>query len=186
MMKRWAMLLVAAFMAVFLLGSCVQRQKEYEVEQNGLVYLVDEVESTISFSGQTYRYEMSDRGGTITFPDGAKFQWEKWENGRSGGMDTSGNQHSAEELTEMNSIAWQLIDVLENSGPGITLRISAHFPVSMFLFVVGFLGIAVPKAGWYLEYGWRFKNAEPSALALTVNRIGGGICILVAVVLLFA
>lgn len=185
MMKRWVMLLMAAFMAVFLLGSCVERQEEYEVERKGVVYLINTKESTISFSGQTYRYGMGDSGGIITFPNGARFRWENREIGRFGMMETSGNKQYGADVMEMNDIAWQLLDVLENSGTGITLRISSNLPVSIVLFVAGILGMAVPEAVWYLEYGWRFKNAEPSQLALTMNRIGGGICILAAVVLLF-
>ncbi len=45
---------------------------------------------------------------------------------------------------------------------------------------VGILFAAYPKAGWYLETGWKFKGAEPSKLVLIVNRVMGVIFIAIA------
>lgn len=34
----------------------------------------------------------------------------------------------------------------------------------------------VPYLGWYLEIGWKLRDAEPSRAALVMNRIGGVVC----------
>ncbi|PWW04750.1 hypothetical protein DFQ01_10631 [Paenibacillus cellulosilyticus] len=55
-----------------------------------------------------------------------------------------------------------------------------------FLFVIiGILNIAFPKVGWYMQYGWQFKNAEPSDAALVMARIGGVIAIIIGLFLIF-
>lgn len=43
-----------------------------------------------------------------------------------------------------------------------------------FLFIISGLFAAIsPYSAWYLSYGWRFKDAEPSELALSTERIVG-------------
>lgn len=49
---------------------------------------------------------------------------------------------------------------------------------------VGIFNLVSPYSAWYLEYGWRYKNAEPSDLALQVCRVSGGVAILAAIILL--
>lgn len=59
--------------------------------------------------------------------------------------------------------------------------------VMMGLFVIGvgaFLTFA-PKAAWYLEIGWKLKDAEPSSIAITMNIFLGIIIGIVGVVMLF-
>ncbi|MGN0250750.1 MAG: DUF6199 family natural product biosynthesis protein [Oliverpabstia sp.] len=51
---------------------------------------------------------------------------------------------------------------------------------------MGAFNTAAPSVAWYLEYGWRYKNAEPSDLALGLNRVGGIIAIIVGILTLVA
>ena len=39
--------------------------------------------------------------------------------------------------------------------------------------ITGLVGIVSPKTIWYLQTGWKYKNAEPSNVALFMHRIGG-------------
>ena len=57
----------------------------------------------------------------------------------------------------------------------------------LFAFVViiiGVINILVPKVMWQLYEGWKFKDAEPSDLALVMHRIGGVLLIIMAVLIL--
>lgn len=55
-----------------------------------------------------------------------------------------------------------------------------------FIFIIiGILNIAFPKVGWYMQYGWQFKNAEPSDAALIMARVGGVVAIIVGLFLMF-
>jgi hypothetical protein len=48
------------------------------------------------------------------------------------------------------------------------------FTMLPFLFImIGIINLLFPKAGWYMKYGWQFKNAEPSDAAIWTARIGG-------------
>ena len=57
--------------------------------------------------------------------------------------------------------------------------------MGILLMIIGLFNLISPRTGWYLSYGWRFKDAEPSDAALVMARIGGGIAILIGVILLF-
>ncbi len=53
--------------------------------------------------------------------------------------------------------------------------------LGILLIVLGAVNTFAPHAGWYLSYGWRFKDAEPSDLALSVGRVGGIIGIVIGI-----
>ncbi|WP_340026522.1 DUF6199 family natural product biosynthesis protein [Paenibacillus sp. FSL K6-1096] len=57
--------------------------------------------------------------------------------------------------------------------------------------LIGFIIVAIglviavwPKAAWYLRLGWRFKNAEPSGLALGAERVTGVILVIAGFILM--
>ena len=50
---------------------------------------------------------------------------------------------------------------------------------------LGLFHLISPHTAWYLSHGWRFKDAEPSDLALALNRMGGGIALLIGLLLVF-
>jgi hypothetical protein len=58
--------------------------------------------------------------------------------------------------------------------------------VALLMLVAGLLNLFNPRLGWYLSEGWKFKDAEPSDLALGVGRVIGGVLSLVGLGLLFA
>ena len=49
----------------------------------------------------------------------------------------------------------------------------------LLLWAIGLFNVLAPRAAWYLSYGWRFKDAEPSDAALMMARIGGVIAIII-------
>lgn len=54
-----------------------------------------------------------------------------------------------------------------------------------FIFIIiGILNIAFPRAGWYMKYGWQFKNAEPSEAAMIMARVGGVIGVIIGLFLM--
>ncbi len=56
--------------------------------------------------------------------------------------------------------------------------------VSFLLIVMGIFQLVSPKTAWYLSYGWRYKNAEPSDVALVMERMGGVVAIIVGIIIL--
>ncbi|MBE6962450.1 MAG: hypothetical protein E7445_08365 [Ruminococcaceae bacterium] len=55
----------------------------------------------------------------------------------------------------------------------------------LVLLAVGIFNTVSPHTAWYLENGWRFKNAEPSDLALGMTRLAGIVFIAVAIITFF-
>lgn len=53
------------------------------------------------------------------------------------------------------------------------------------LIIFGLIGMFSPETSWQIEYGWKFKDAEPSEAALIMNRVFGGIMVIVGIFALF-
>jgi len=56
----------------------------------------------------------------------------------------------------------------------------ALFGVIMLIFL-GFLGAEFPTFIWYLSVGWQFRDAEPSDMAIWINRFIGYFLIVVGI-----
>ena len=54
--------------------------------------------------------------------------------------------------------------------------------IVLLLFIVGIWNTFFPYYSWYLSYGWRYKNVEPSDIAINFTRISGVIMIVISVV----
>lgn len=59
------------------------------------------------------------------------------------------------------------------------------FLLAIVLLGVGLFNILSPQTAWYLSEGWKFRDAEPSDLALGLARAGGVVCCLIGVILIF-
>ncbi|WP_181347365.1 DUF6199 family natural product biosynthesis protein [Thalassobacillus sp. CUG 92003] len=117
-----------------------------------------------------YRYE-------VEFENGQTYFYEQTGNTGSGG--------GSEELTNKEmDLAEEAIDKYEklNGDATTSKNISTGDPFGIVMILFGLLGAIFPHAAWYLEIGWKLRDAEPSELALIVNRVGG---ILASIVGLF-
>ncbi|MEK3761229.1 DUF6199 family natural product biosynthesis protein [Paenibacillus sp. FSL P4-0338] len=52
------------------------------------------------------------------------------------------------------------------------------------IIVIGLVIAIWPKIAWYLRLGWRFKNAEPSGLALGAERVTGVVLVIAGFILM--
>ena len=55
----------------------------------------------------------------------------------------------------------------------------------LFMIIIGAVNALFPETGWHMSEGWKFKNAEPSEEALLWGRLGGIVCIVIGIVLIF-
>ncbi|WP_078059959.1 DUF6199 family natural product biosynthesis protein [Gracilibacillus timonensis] len=144
---------------------------------------------------------MADSTDTITFDsgetvqviltklsDGYKYEVE-FENGHSNSEDhTEGGgpgfwSHSLSE--EEIHLAGETVNRYEkihgDPSEGASINLAG-----IILIIVGVIGAIFPYVMWYLEIGWKLKEAEPSDLAIWMNRAGGIIVVIVGVFVLFS
>ncbi len=177
-MKRFRMIMLALLLSLSLLG-CAAKQTNYTVTVRGTQYAVDTVQKTITEGENVYRYKVSGGssfGATITYPNGATYSYS--QSGTSG--ISSWSDDYAEDVYTPGNI---LVDILQEDAPKRTDP--AKVLAGLILVAVGVFDVIAPRVSWYLGYGWRYKNAEPSDAALVFARIGGAIVIVIGIALLF-
>ena len=177
-MKKHLLVFVLCI-SLLLLPACGKKEPVYTVDLNGDEYVVDTINQTIYDGAFTYTYEMSISRDhiTIEFPNGSTYWWQ--QNGSVGHGGWS-NDYDPDRYT---SDGWTLMDVLEKEAPK---QRSDKSWVPFFLFLIaGLFNLIAPEASWHLNFGWRYKNAEPSEAALIVARITGGLAIIAAFLWIF-
>lgn len=190
-MKKRVFILLFAVMLVLSLCACAEKQSQtdvcapYSVEYNHTLYTVtpaDETTGTISDGTETYsyQYEPHIQGYRVkfTYPDGETYTWTD-DGGSMSGTTSSGFDF------DKYPDGWTLSDILLQNGSAKTAqKAEKNVALILLLLVLGIGNAAFPKAAWYLETGWKIKDAEPSDAALAWNRGIGIVVIVVAVIMM--
>ncbi len=181
-MKRIGLLLLSLVL-IFSLSACSLKPTRYNVEYDGKTYKVDTLRRTVSDGTNTYEYSYSEgsMGGSfsINYPNGSRyyayttagggvFQEEKPDLWKTGYLTPSALETiiTSDVPNQMESKIWQWILGLTSIGLGLIMMVK-------------------PRSVWHLEYGWKFKNAEPSDTALGANCFAGFVIVICGVILLF-
>lgn len=151
-------------------------------------YTVDAGNGTISDGTNVYRYTFSGSASgyriEITYPDGSAY----WRNGQrdNGGIGFSSSGWSEDYDETRYARGDVLCDILAAGAPGQKEAKPGKFLIVLLLLALGAFNIASPQTAWYLSEGWKFRDAEPSGLALGLARMGGIGCCIVAVIVILA
>lgn len=177
-MKRIGIILIVLVLSIALIG-CADQETTYTVNKNGIEFRVDSAQKTISDGDNIYHYEFSGDSSsfsvTINYPNGSSY----WYN-QSGGV--GGGGWSNDYIEGAYVPGDTLVEVVREKAPK---RVDPGKIVGgLMLIALAIIDMLAPKVSWYLGYGWRYKNAEPSDVALMLARIAGGIAVAVGVVLL--
>lgn len=179
--KIAAFLLIYAVVVCSLLCCAFAAADPYTVERNGIVYQVDAENRTISDGENVYVYSIdgndTDYTINITYPDGSSYWWAM-----SGVMGSGG--WSDDYVDGKYADASVLKGIILEGAPKTSKHSGGSVTAIIFLIALGIFNIAAPRTAWYLEYGWRYKGAEPSDMALIFNRLAGIVAIIVAVVII--
>lgn len=191
-MKRTTAIFALIFAAIMLLAGCKKEPLPtvYTVYSYGAPYTIDTQSRTISDGTYTYGYEYAASGSRVsfTYPDGNVYSAGIQSANSSGAGGLSAGSVSADHdyssgYTDPLSLCYALASTREPKGAASS---GANPLLALLLCGVGIFNLAAPKASWYLSYGWRFKDAEPSDAAITLSRIGGGIAVVIGVIMLIA
>lgn len=174
-MRKILLPLLCALLALCLC-SC-GRPAVYTVEHSWGTATIDTENQTITVGEDVYRYKLSGHNLEITYPDGSIWYQDSYD----------GNSFSAGWSEDYEFGKYidgdDLAEALRQKAPG---QIEWKNPLpSLLLLGVGIFALASPRSVWYLEYGWHYKDAEPSELALFANRAGGVVAIIAAVIIFF-
>ena len=178
-MKRMAVLLLS-FLLILSLYGCSDANGIYTVDKEGKTFEVNSEDGTIFDGTHTYEYTFSGDSSSyrinITYPNGSSYYWN-----HSG---YSGHGGWSDDYDESLYVSGDtLCDVIVSKAPDPSNP--SKVVAIILLIAIGTFNAAAPGAAWHLEYGWRYKNAEPSDLALGLNRVGGIAAIIVGVLMIF-
>ena len=154
-----------------LLCACGREPLSPVYEKNG--YTVDTEAQTITKGADVIRYSFGGNGKvTFTYPDNTTTSWSQNGTGTS----------SLFFDTDRWPSAWELMDVLDRDD--LPERRTGN-PLGLLLIPLGILQAVFPQAFWFVNHGWKYKDAEPSELALGLGRVGGAVIALIGLIMLF-
>ena len=186
-MKR--VLVCLMVLCCVLLSGCGRRAPaNIEGNYNGRDYVVDTENCTVTMDGQTYSYTLHISPGQsaqlkLTYPDGtwSSYSGHVTKYGISGtGSDSSGFVHGRYLSCDALWHALRVDEQIEGNSGG-----AGFLLLGVVLVLVGVFQFVSPETMWKFNWGWRFKNAEPSDLALTMGMLGGVLTIVLGIVVFF-
>lgn len=152
-------------------------REDVYLEEAGVTVTIDYDNETIRCGDDLYTYTVSRDYCTINYPNGATY----WDYGmyHVPDEDYDPERYLPAELL-LPLLAHQQAAMSRNkSGLDITAVLSF-----VLLLTLGLWAIISPESMAYLRGGWRFKNAEPTEWAITMERIAGIFFLIMALVLL--
>ena len=177
-MKRFWLATLVLLLTLALAG-CGEQAPMEAVDRYGNEYTIDWEASTISDGTNIYEFtyegDSEDYSVTIEYPNGGSYHW-----GESGGFGSGGgnSKYDPQRYTDADI----LIRLLQENAPkGIRI---GKILAALVLIGGGIFCIACPETVWYLESGWRYRDAEPSDLALGVARISGVAAIVIGIIVM--
>ena len=187
-MKRIYALLLVVFMTLMVACGCSEKKQDvYTVSKDGKEYIVDTVEQTITVDQVEYDYyiwgDSDNYDIKVVFPD--KSYYKDGEH-TSGAVSVSGLDISSNFNLDNTELGEELFEIAKAEVPKAEKMKPLGSVVQRLLLVVLIGGCGVwnfldPYMAWKFSEGWRYKNVEPSELALAGHKVSGVILIVIAI-----
>lgn len=174
-MKYFRILAVLLALSL-LLTACGGGQVSEVMTTHGCL-TVDTGSRTITHGSDVYRYDLSGNTTTIHYPNGAVYHVSS-----TGTASDSGWSYDYDPHTYIPGDV--LFDAIPAASQPGTSRLG-QVVLGLVCIVLGGVTVAFPKGMWFLAFGWRYRDAEPSEVALVLDRLGGGLLILMGILFLF-
>lgn len=175
----------------------------FTTEIGGREVVVDTVNSTIADGDYVYKYDYSytyEEKITIYYPNG--YRYDKEGNQLSEGVNIAKLLADTQNVSDVSKILenapkiseeyeekyisgyeicefLQTVNSIDNEDNSFN---SIWIIVGIICALFGVLYLKNPEKLWYLQHGWRYKNAEPSDTALSMYMYSGAILIIAGIV----
>lgn len=171
-MKRLCVLLLAV--SVLLCGCSgkpLSAGSDRVVLREGTKFVIDVENGTVTEGEDVYRFSVEGNRVTIAYPNGGTYTWET-----DGGIGQGGGSGDYDDSSYVSGAV--LADILVgeqlwDTGTNIGMVIGG-----LVCLAIGLWSALLPHSVLYLRHGWRYRDVEPSGMALTVTRLGGVLAIL--------
>lgn len=153
---------------------------------DGKTLIFEDDNRTFKYIDEVYHYRVADNDIYITYPNGYIYSQNINSNAAAKSWDIPAGMPEISSAEEIGYIDENyLVDAIlkhmrlksEKSTTGIFAIIIAA--------AVGLWGIISPGSLWYVSYGWRYKNAQPTQAAIILNRIAGVILLIIVIFKIF-
>ena len=180
-MKRIALLFLTVLLA-FSLTACASSEVSYESTYEKDGFTIDMEACTITKGEDVYHYTLSGGGNTsgitITYPNGAKYYFTWSGNVGSGGWT---DDYDPERYVDGDTLS----DLVSFEPPRSERSRGGNPLFGLICIALGLFNAIAPETAWYLDWGWHYKNADPSDAALFFERLGGIVAVIIGVILMF-
>lgn len=179
-MKKITAVLLSLFL-VFLLLGC-DREKAIDnniktISKKGTVYTIDTAKCIIQDGHYTYSYSFGTKSKTIKYPDGQTYTWKELNGIVTGAVSTDFDYS-----THVDPMI--LLDVIEDAYQTNSKTTSGNAGIGILLLIIGIADAVFAEKVWFLNWGWRYKNTEPSKLVIGIYRCGGVIAAIIGIILI--
>lgn len=172
-MKRvFLMLLAVSALLCGCAGKRLSVNTDHTAINDGIVFSIDTENQTITDGKDVYRYSVEKNSITIIYPNNATYSWFSAGYGSS-----SGDYDDRRYISGMI-----LAQALSQAGPKKSGTDPNLVLFGLVCTAIGLWQSISPDSVWYLRHGWKFRNAEPSDIALGLTRLGGGLAIIIGVI----
>lgn len=170
--KKHILFLLCLLLLISLFG-CGDKQpadnKVKLIHKDGVEYAIDMESCTIQDGSYIYSYVANSSGTTINYPNGESYTWKE-----SNGIGIGSTSANFDYDSYVDP--WILMDVIDEAYADevVTVKTShKNAGYGVLLLIVGIGYTVWSDKVWFLNWGWRYKNAEPSDLSIGLYKVGG-------------
>ncbi len=190
---RNTLICLALIFLMLSVGGCSNKEKN-KWTVDGKEVTINQSENIITYDNEIYTYEKNKSYIQITYPNKMVYREEYSSSGISTST-WSADPNLSTGIIDITTYGYlserMIIDtILKYSSeidPNARFSLSGRSPILGFIItILGAIVIIFPKGSWYLNYGWRYKNSEPSKVAINVQRVSGAIAVIVGLLLVIS
>lgn len=182
--KKQVILLMVFILLLSLLSGCSNQQNTMTIDGKSVALNLESRE--VQVDDQVYRYVTDEAQIEIEYPNGMVFRRVYETEGTVDDWIKTSETVDAAYLDKMGYFEPNVLinQVIRFSPDSESDQKDSPSALGVFLVTLGILNVLFPRWFWNIQYGWRYKNTEPTDTAINIQRLGGIIAIIVGFILM--